>query len=242
MLYQLDDNHLAFPPLHCALTEPNGLLALGGDLSPPRLIKAYQQGIFPWFSEDDPIMWWSPDPRAIINLTDLRINRTLRKAIRKSSFTVTVNTDFEQVIKLCANAPFRNEETWILQDMQNAYIKLHQLGHAHSIEVWQDINIDTLATPSKQLVGGLYGVAINGFFSGESMFYTQANASKLALIALADLLQSLGSDFIDCQLLNPFLADMGATEISRDKFIKIKQTAINKEVAASFWLPRQLAL
>ena len=236
-LYQLSNNNLAFPPIECALTEPNGLLAVGGDLLPQRLINAYSQGIFPWFSENDPLMWWSPDPRAIIKLTDLRINRTLRKALKKSPYKITLNTAFEQVIALCANAPFRNDGTWILPEMQNAYVHLHQLGFAHSIEVWQTNYLDEL-----ELVGGLYGIAINGFFSGESMFYTSSNASKFALVALAKLLKSINVDFIDCQLLNHFLEDMGATEISRENFVALKETAINKEVPHNFWQPHTLTL
>lgn len=238
-LYQLNDNDLAFPPLSYALNEPNGLLAIGGDLSPQRLINAYGNGIFPWFSEDDPLMWWSPDPRAIINLNELRINRTLRKHLNKSPYVVTLNQDFEQVIALCADAPFRDEETWILDDMQAAYCKLHTLGFAHSIEVWQ---ADEYATHNKRLIGGLYGVAINGFFSGESMFYTKSNASKFALVALSTLLSDIGVNFIDCQLLNPFLADMGAIEISRDEFINQQRSAITKKVPSNFWQTRQLSI
>jgi len=240
-LYQLNDNDLAFPPVDCALTEPNGLLAVGGDLQPKRLINAYKQGIFPWFSENDPLMWWSPDPRAIIKLSDLRINRTLRKALKKSPYKVTLNSAFEQVIEQCADAPFRADGTWILPEMQRAYINLHKLGYAHSIEVWQTSNGD-MAKPKQELVGGLYGIAINGFFSGESMFYTKANASKFAIVALTQLLSSVTVDFIDCQLLNPFLADMGAIEVSRDDFISIKQAAINKKVETNFWQTRELYL
>ncbi|KGJ92789.1 leucyl/phenylalanyl-tRNA--protein transferase [Colwellia psychrerythraea] len=237
ILYQLDDASVNFPPVDCALTEPNGLLALGGDLSSARLLSAYSQGIFPWFSEDDPLMWWSPDPRAIIDIDQLRINRTLAKSIRKAPYTITLNQDFIQIIQLCADAPFRFDETWILDDMQAAYINLHEQGHAHSIEVWlgNDNN-------DKELVGGLYGVAINGFFSGESMFYKKSNASKFALIALSQLLQSIGISFIDCQLLNPFLEDMGAKEISRYDFLKKQQTAKIKPVPNNFWQPRALTL
>jgi len=241
MLYQLNNNNLAFPPVENALTEPNGLLAVGGDLQTKRLIEAYSQGIFPWFSENDPLMWWSPDPRAIIKLNDLRINRTLRKALKKSPYKITLNTAFEEVIELCSDAPFRDDGIWIVPEMQAAYINLHQLGYAHSIEVWQTTDDDTLI-PKQELVGGLYGVAINGFFSGESMFYTKANASKFALVALAKLLKSINVDFIDCQLLNPFLADMGAIEISRENFINRKQIAINKAVAKDFWQARTFEL
>jgi leucyl/phenylalanyl-tRNA--protein transferase len=236
-LCQLNIKDLTFPPIESALTDPNGLLAIGGDLHPQRLINAYSQGIFPWFSENDPLLWWSPDPRAIIKLNNLRINRTLRKAIKKSPYKITLNTAFKDVIAFCADAPFRDDGTWILPEMQSAYISLHQLGVAHSIEVWQ-----TNANDKPILVGGLYGVAINGFFSGESMFYTSPNASKFALIALADLLKLIDVDFIDCQLLNDFLADMGATEISRDNFFTYKNNAIDKKIPASFWLPRELTI
>jgi len=236
-LYQLTVKDLAFPPVEYALTEPNGLLAVGGDLQPKRLISAYSQGIFPWFSENDPLLWWSPNPRAIIHVDDLRINRTLRKALKRSPYKITLNTAFEQVIALCADAPFRDDGTWILPDMQKAYVNLHQLGFAHSIEIWQ-----TNSDQEPELVGGLYGVAINGFFSGESMFYTSPNASKFALVALVELLKTIDIDFIDCQLLNDFLADMGATEISRENFIALKRMAINKKVSADFWQPRELSV
>lgn len=228
----LDDDNIAFPAVERALAEPNGLLAVGGDLSVKRLINAYKSGIFPWYSENEPLMWWSPDPRAIIPVEHIRINRTLRKFLNKELYQVTVNKAFSQVIALCADAPFRRESTWILPEMQYAYQQLHQLGVAHSIEVWcQD-----------ELVGGLYGVAINGFFSGESMFYSQPNGSKVALVYLAHLMIQHGIEFIDCQMLNPFLEDMGAVEISREKFIKIKEQAINKIIAEDFWQPRTLSL
>jgi len=240
-LYQLSDKSLAFPSVSLALTEPNGLLAVGGDLQAKRLINAYSQGIFPWFSENDPLMWWSPNPRAIIKLSDLRINRTLRKALKKSPYKITLNVAFEEVIEQCANAPFRDDGTWILPEMEIAYLNLHNLGYAHSIEVWKKNENDS-SEIKLTLVGGLYGVAINGFFSGESMFYNQPNASKFALVALAQLLNSIDINFIDCQLLNPFLADMGAIEISRDSFINNKTMAINKEIKKSFWQARELEL
>ncbi|MCW8833014.1 MAG: leucyl/phenylalanyl-tRNA--protein transferase [Colwellia sp.] len=240
VLYQLNDDNLAFPAVSCALAEPNGLLAVGGDLQPKRLINAYSQGIFPWFSENDPLMWWSPDPRAIIKLNDLRINRTLRKAIKKTPYKITLNTAFERVIKHCADAPFRHDDTWIVPEMQEAYTQLHQLGYAHSIEVWQEYPATDKSPSTQALVGGLYGIAINGFFSGESMFYSTPNASKFALVALAKLLTSIGADFIDCQLLNPFLQDIGAIEISRHDFVALKEAAITKVTTDSFWQPREI--
>jgi leucyl/phenylalanyl-tRNA--protein transferase len=237
ILYQLDNNSLTFPPIEHALTNPNGLLALGGDLSPKRLITAYSQGIFPWYSDDAPLMWWSPNPRAIIDIDELRINRTLRKAINKTPYQITINQAFSQVTQLCADAPFRSDETWILPEMESAYLVLHQQGFAHSIEIWH-----TDEHNHKELVGGLYGVAINGFFSGESMFYKKSNASKFALIALGQLLKTADIHFIDCQLLNPFLEDMGAKEISRDTFLQKQKNALTKIMPDTFWQPRSLTL
>lgn len=223
---------LAFPHLEQALTEPNGLLAVGGDLSSDRLIEAYRHGIFPWFSEQDPLLWWSPCPRAIIPIEQLKVNKTLKKILRRKTFTVTINQHFDEVIKHCANAPFRSDETWILTPMIHAYCELHKQGYAHSIEVHKD----------GELVGGLYGVAISGFFSGESMFYRESNASKVALVALGQLLTSVGVDFIDCQILNPFLADMGCIEINRSDFVRLKQQALATSVAKETWIPREINL
>lgn len=221
-----------FPDLSTALTDPNGLLAFGDDLTPSRIFQAYQQGIFPWFSDGDPVMWWSPDPRAIIDISQLKINKTLKKILKKREFTVTLNKSFKQVIDYCADAPFRTEETWIVQPMLTAYNALHNEGKAHSIEVWLE----------DELVGGLYGVAVNGYFSGESMFYTQSNASKVALVYLANLLQSAGVNLIDCQMLNPFLESMGCIEVSRAQFIVQQRRAKNINMPDNFWLPRQLTL
>lgn len=231
-LQQLHPDDLAFPALTDALIDPNGLLAVGGDLAPERLINAYTNGIFPWFSPNDPIMWWSPDPRAIIPVNALKINRTLTKVLKKGQFTVSVNRAFGSVLNYCANAPFRREGTWIVPEMIAAYIKLHKLGYAHSVEVWLD----------NELVGGLYGVAINGYFSGESMFYTCSNASKVALVALTKLLDDNGIAFFDCQLLNPFLQQMGAIEIPRTEFVRLKQIAINQPLPADTWRATCLAV
>lgn len=226
----LSSSSSTFPSLSNALTEPNGLLAFGDDLSPERIIQAYQLGIFPWFSDGEPVMWWSPDPRAIINISELNINKTLQKVLKRKLFNVTVNQSFDEVIELCADAPFRREETWIVNPMLLAYKELHRRGIAHSIEVWHN----------KQLVGGLYGVAINGYFSGESMFYRQSNASKVALVYLAKLLKSIDITLIDCQLLNPFLASMGCIEVSRYQFIKAQSLAKSIIPPANFWQPQQL--
>jgi len=221
----LSQESLAFPSVEQALLDPNGLLAIGGDLTPKRLVSAYQQGIFPWYSKQDPLMWWSPNPRAIIPVNEIRINKSLQKFINKSPYKISINKNFRQVITACANAPFRKEGTWILPEMLAAYIELHKQGFAHSIEVWLE----------EELVGGLYGVAINGYFSGESMFYTQTNASKIALVKLSQLLVELKVDFIDCQLQNPFLQSMGCIEISRLKFIELKNLAINRVIPENFW-------
>jgi leucyl/phenylalanyl-tRNA--protein transferase len=231
-VHYLDSESLAFPPTQQALTVPNGLIAIGGDLSPQRLVSAYEQAIFPWFNAGEPIMWWSPSPRAIIPVNQIKINRTLTKFIKKNPYQVTLNKDFDQVISNCAHAPSRKEGTWIVKDMKLAYMRLHELGYAHSIEVWQH----------NELVGGLYGVAINGFFSGESMFYKKNNASKVALISLAELLKTIGVSFIDCQILNPFLDDMGCIEIDRDSFTQLQQVAITKIVPKDFWYSKVLTL
>ncbi|WP_286267528.1 leucyl/phenylalanyl-tRNA--protein transferase [Thalassotalea atypica] len=228
----LSEESLDFPPVNNALPDPNGLLAVGGDLSPPRILNAYNHGIFPWYSDGEPIMWWSPDPRAIIFTREIKINRTLRKFINRQPYQITLNTAFDQVISLCADAPFRKEDTWIVNEMQLAYQQLHQLGYAHSIEVWLE----------DELVGGLYGVAINGLFSGESMFYRKANASKFALVAMCQLLAEQNISFIDCQISNEFLQDMGCVSISRNKFISLKQEVLNVELSNQFWHARPLTL
>mgnify|MGYP000019047895 CR=1 FL=1 len=229
-LHYLKAESLAFPAPELALKDPNGLLAIGGDLSPERLIAAYSQGIFPWFNVDDPIIWWCPSPRAVIPVKDIRINRTLAKCIKKHYFQVTLNQDFNQVIEQCAHAPFRKQGTWIVDDMIEAYKKLHLLGYAHSIEVWLN----------NQLVGGLYGVAINGYFSGESMFYCHSNASKVALVTLAKLLASIDVEYIDCQISNTFLQDMGCIDVNRKQFVELQQNAITKVPPIDFWQQRML--
>lgn len=204
----LDFDHPVFPPSDNALEHPSGLLAAGGNLHPETLITAYHQGIFPWYSEGEPPLWWTPDPRAVLEPGDLIINRTTAKLIRNTRFKFTTDREFGQVINACAEV--RRGETWITREMIEAYECLHLAGYAHSLEVWEN----------DQLVGGLYGVAIGSVFCGESMFHRSANASKLAFICLSQTLFGQGFGMIDCQLQNPFLQSLGVKEIRRQKFEK----------------------
>ena len=202
-----EDNH-CFPDINSALQEPNGLLAAGGDLSTERLISAYSQGIFPWFSEDDPILWWSPAPRCVLIPKRLHVSRSLAKVIRKNQFEITFDQAFSQVINNCSELRKNLEGTWITDEMQAAYCQLSDIGVAHSVEVWQQ----------DELVGGLYGLCIGNIFFGESMFSSRANASKVAFCYLARQLQDWGFSVIDCQLHSDHLQSLGAEEISREKF------------------------
>jgi leucyl/phenylalanyl-tRNA--protein transferase len=206
-----------FPPVHTALSEPNGLLAFGADLSPARLFSAYSQGIFPWFSDDEPLLWWSPDPRAIIELDDFIVSKSLKKLARQQKYKVTLNHAFERVIDACSSIPRKrtdgndmSTETWITDDMMMAYTQLHGLGLAHSVEVWED----------DMLVGGLYGVGIGNIFCGESMFHVKSNTSKLAMMSLVQHMKSHDMAFIDCQLPTDHLESLGAKAISRNTFIE----------------------
>lgn len=207
-IWQLDEQ-LWFPPATEALTDPNGLLAIGGDLSPERLLLAYRSGIFPWFSEGEPLLWWSPAPRMVLYPDELRISKSLQKRLRNADFRVTFNQAFAEVIQACANTRAQTQGTWITADMQAAYIQLHQLGHAHSVEVWQE----------DQLVGGLYGVWVHPVFCGESMFARVSDASKVALAHWVRYLHRQGVQMIDCQVYTDHLARLGAREISRETFL-----------------------
>lgn len=214
MIPLLNPASFEFPEVASALTEPNGLLAAGGDLSPQRLLQAYAQGIFPWFSEGDPILWWSPDPRGVILVDRLHISRSLRKFSKRCNYTYSINQAFEEVISGCIEQRADVEGTWITDDMYEAYCNLHDQGAAHSIEVWQ----------SGRLVGGLYGIAQGRIFCGESMFHRADNASKLALAALVNHLKPAGLQLIDCQMPTPHLITLGAETMSRSRFIDyIKQ-------------------
>jgi leucyl/phenylalanyl-tRNA--protein transferase len=203
----------AFPPVERALKEPDGLVAAGGDLSPERLLAAYRRGIFPWYSRGQPILWWSPDPRAVLVPSEFKLSRSLAKTLRKELFDVRIDTAFEQVIRSCGDRKLRPEGTWISPEMRAAYIELHSLGFAHSIEVFA----------GEELVGGLYGVALGKVFFGESMFSRVTDASKVALKVLCDRLIAREFVLIDCQMVTAHLLSLGAKAIPRTEFIATLQ-------------------
>lgn len=230
MLIQLPDDRIAFPAPNAALKEPNGLLAIGGDLSPARLIAAYQSGIFPWFGPDDPILWWSPDPRAVFSLDAIHVSRSMRKFIRRTPLHCTLNQAFDAVISQCAAVREEHEGTWISPPMMLAYSELHRLGYAHSIEVWQ----------GDMLVGGMYGVGLGQLFCGESMFQVADNASKLALIVFADYFREHGGKLIDCQVGNSHLFSLGAKPMSRELFLHKLNILQQHRLPENFWEPKSL--
>jgi len=211
MFFKLETSSDApFPDPALAETNPNGLLAVGGDLTIPRLLNAYKKGIFPWYSEGDPILWWSPNPRLILKPQDLHISRSLQKLIRQQKFDITINQCFEQVINACAQPAKERETTWITDEIKQAYIDFHKAGFALSFEIWFE----------KKLVGGLYGVCIGQAFFGESMFSLMSNTSKLALVTLVEYALKHNIQLIDCQMTTPHLLSMGAKEMSRACFLK----------------------
>lgn len=218
MLTWIDRSTDAFPPLHTALLEPNGLLAAGGDLSCERLIAAYRHGCFPWYSDDQPLLWWSPDPRMVLLPNELHIPRSLKKTIHRQQYRVTYDQAFERVISACAAPRSTDTGTWITAEMQDAYCQLHARGYAHSVEVWHQ----------EQLVGGLYGVAIGQLFFGESMFSRMSDASKVAFVTLVHDLRAAGFILIDCQMHTDHLARFGAKEISRDHFADYLQRGLDQ--------------
>lgn len=220
----LETDSLHFPPASEALSTPNGLLAVGGDLSPERLVAAYRQGIFPWYENGQPLLWWSPDPRTVLSPSSAHISRSMRKFLRKSSFNITFDQNFAAVIRACAEPRTYTEDTWITPAMQRAYIELHCRGHAHSVEVWED----------DELVGGLYGVGLGKVFFGESMFSRRNNASKTAFLALARHLGCLGCELIDCQMPSNHLTSLGAVQIPRANFIPTVQ-ALSSTAVADCW-------
>jgi leucyl/phenylalanyl-tRNA--protein transferase len=206
----LDPDDFTFPHPDTALTEPNGLLAVGGDLSPGRLLNAYSHGIFPWFDQDrGPILWWSPDPRAVVSPTSLKVSRSLRRVVARGKFEITADLAFEAVVSGCAAPRSGASGTWITPAIQDAYRRLHQLGFAHSVESWWE----------GALVGGLYGVALGKMFFGESMFTQRSDASKVAFVALANYLAAKSFVLIDCQMMNPHLRSLGVVEMPRRAFL-----------------------
>ena len=215
-----------FPPVEGALEDPNGLLAAGADLSPARLVDAYRRGVFPWFNEGEPILWWSPDPRMVLFVRELRVPRSLRRVVSSGRFTVTLDTAFADVMAGCAEPRPDQEGTWISEEMTAAYVRLAAMGDAHSVEVWQ----------GPQLVGGLYGVALGRMFYGESMFSRVSNASKVALVHLARQLDRWGFELVDCQMSTAHLASLGAREVPRGEFLAAVHRLVQQPPVPSPWV------
>lgn len=222
MTVYLLDSRLIFPSP--TLSEEDGLLAAGGDLSPERLLLAYSNGIFPWYNEDDPILWWSPDPRCVLAPSDVYISKSMKQVLRNQIFSFTVDTAFTDVMHACAGPRRNGSGTWIQPAMIEAYTLLHTIGYAHSIEVWQN----------KKLVGGLYGLAIDNIFFGESMFSLVPNSSKAAFIYLCRLLEKMDFKMLDCQLPTDHLLSLGAKSMSRKEYLEILKAEISKTQATSF--------
>ena len=220
------DSGTPFPPLDSALAEPNGLLAVGADLSPERVIAAYRQGIYPWYSEGQPLLWWSPDPRMVLFVSEFKPSRSLAKRIKRVEFDIRSDTAFDHVIDACAHVPRNGQRgTWITGEMVAAYRRLHTLGYAHSIEAWR----------GDELAGGLYGLALGNVFFGESMFARESDASKVSLAALVALLQRRGTPLIDCQQETEHLASMGARPIPRRDFARQLGELIHSNAAPAGW-------
>jgi leucyl/phenylalanyl-tRNA--protein transferase len=216
-----------FPPVERALKEPNGLLAVGGDLSPELLLDAYRRGIFPWYSEGQPVLWWCPDPRSVLYLHEFRVTRSLRKRVRQGCFELRVDSAFDAVMRACALPRARQAGTWITQEVIDAYTGLHRLGYAHSVESWLD----------DRLAGGLYGVAVGRMFFGESMFAHETDASKVALVGLVSLLEEKGFPMIDCQQATGHLERFGARSIPRARFAEEVSRLVDLEVPGGHWAP-----
>lgn len=224
-LITADTPETQFPSPNSASEE--GLVAVGGEITTKRVLSAYRQGIFPWYSEDQPVLWWSPEPRAILYPDGIKISRSLKKTLRRNKFSITADTAFSEVVKACAGLRTQSPTggTWITAEMMDTYNRLHQLGYGHSIEVWDQ----------EKLVGGLYGLSLGSAFFGESMFSHQPDASKLALVSLAKFSKSSGIDFIDCQLPTDHLASMGAINISRKEYLRILEAALKHQDHTKCW-------
>jgi leucyl/phenylalanyl-tRNA--protein transferase len=202
----------------------DGLVAIGGDLSPARLLLAYERGIFPWSAPEDPLLWWCPDPRAVLQPQDVKVSKSMRNVLNQDLYTVTLDQDFEGVMRGCADRP--DEGTWITEDFIHAYLNLHELGFAHSVEAWDS---------QGELVGGLYGVSLGSMFFGESMFAKASNASKVAFITLARQLRTWGFDWIDCQIMNPHLESLGACHIPRQGFLDVLSACLQQDTRRGPW-------
>ena len=224
MLTWLKRDDLCFPPLEAALREPNGLLAAGGDLSHERLLAAYRHGCFPWYQDGQPLLWWSPDPRTVLFPNELHVSRSLRKRIRQGEFQVTFDQAFTDVIQGCAGPRSYSDGTWITTPMQQAYVQLHEMGVAHSVEVWQE----------QHLVGGLYGLAIGKLFFGESMFSRATDASKVGFVTLVEQLRDWGFVLIDCQMPTRHLESFGARSIAREQFAAALAEHLDQPSAADW--------
>lgn len=217
--------HDPFPPISKALRSPNGLLCAGADLSPARLLDAYSRGIFPWFSEGEPILWWSPHPRMVLFPDELKVSRSLRKAVARGTFETRFDTAFAEVMRACAEPRDGQAGTWIVPEMVAAYTRLHERGFAHSVESWRD----------GRLAGGLYGILLGRVFFGESMFSRETDASKVALVKLVARLQALGVGLVDCQQATRHLASLGAREIPRREFAQRLAESIQYPPTGSRW-------
>lgn len=217
--------HDPFPPVSKALRSPNGLLCAGADLSPERLLDAYSKGIFPWFSEGEPILWWSPHPRMVLFPAELKVSRSLRKAVARGAFETRFDTAFADVMRACAEPRDGQAGTWIVPEMVAAYTRLHELGFAHSVESWRD----------GRLAGGLYGILLGRVFFGESMFSRETDASKVALVKLVARLEALGAGLVDCQQATRHLASLGAREIPRREFAQRLAESIQYPPTGSRW-------
>jgi leucyl/phenylalanyl-tRNA---protein transferase len=219
------DSPQAFPPVERALSEPDGLLAAGGDLSPPRLLEAYRRGIFPWYSRGQPILWWCPDPRAVLIPQQIKVSRSLAKTIRNRGFETKIDQSFREVLRYCGSTELRPGGTWLSPEMRAAYLRLHKLCYAHSVETWLN----------DRLVGGLYGIAIGNVFFGESMFSLERDASKVALKRLCDELVARGYQMIDCQMATPHLMSLGAELIPRLDFIHQLTAHVGEDLTPRAW-------
>lgn len=214
-----------FPPVHRALEEPNGLLAAGGELSVERLLDAYRRGIFPWYSDGQPVLWWSPDPRMVLVPSELGISRSLRNRLRKKDYEIRIDTCFSEVLLACAEPRDSEAGTWITDELADGYTALHRAGYAHCVETWID----------GVLAGGLYGVSIGRMFYGESMFTRASNASKIALAHLARQLERWQFGLIDCQMATSHLASLGAREIARNDFLRMLSELVNYPTRSGTW-------